>query len=115
MIQSNLELDWSPQLIAVWLRMEYPQRLQWHVYHETIYQALYHGARRGPTRAVTMYRLGVVLDLVGCSTKVGARARPFVDLRRNGPFGLPRPDSSILTRPKQRSPGGQEVVVGHAR
>ncbi|MFI7581137.1 IS30 family transposase [Kocuria sp. M4R5S9] len=53
LVQGKLELDWSPQQIAVWLRMEYPQRLEWHVCHETIYQTLYHGARRGLHRRLT--------------------------------------------------------------
>ena len=52
-VQSKLELDWSPQQIAVWLRIEYPHRREWHVCHETIYQALYHGARRGLHRRLT--------------------------------------------------------------
>lgn len=53
MVQGRLELDWSPQQIAVWLRMEHPQRPEWHVCHETIYQALYHGTRRGLHRRLT--------------------------------------------------------------
>ncbi|MFI7495075.1 IS30 family transposase [Kocuria sp. M4R2S49] len=52
-VQSKLELDWSPQQIAVWLRTECPQRPEWHVCHETIYQALYHGTRRGLHRRLT--------------------------------------------------------------
>ncbi|MCJ8504302.1 IS30 family transposase, partial [Kocuria flava] len=52
-VQSKLELDWSPQQIAVWLRSAYPDRSEWHVCHETIYQALYHGTRRGLHRRLT--------------------------------------------------------------
>ncbi|MFF0991263.1 IS30 family transposase [Kocuria nitroreducens] len=52
-VQSKLELDWSPQQIAVWLRSGYPDRPEWHVCHETIYQALYHGTRRGLHRRLT--------------------------------------------------------------
>ena len=53
MVQTKLELDWSPQQIAVWLRSAYPDRSAWHVCHETIYQALYHGTRRGLHRRLT--------------------------------------------------------------
>ncbi|MFI7582332.1 IS30 family transposase [Kocuria sp. M1N1S27] len=53
LVQGRLELDWSPQQIAVWLWTEYPQRPEWHVCHETIYQALYHGTRRGLHRRLT--------------------------------------------------------------
>lgn len=52
-IQSKLELEWSPEQIAAWLRTEYPERRSWHVCHETIYQALYNGAKGGLSRQLT--------------------------------------------------------------
>ncbi|MCM3485086.1 IS30 family transposase [Kocuria rosea] len=53
-VQDKLEPDWSPQQqIAVWLRSAYPDRSKWHVCHKTIYQALYHGSRRGLHRRLT--------------------------------------------------------------
>lgn len=52
-IQSKLELEWSPEQIAAWLRVEFPDRARWHVCHETIYQALYNGAKGGLSRQLT--------------------------------------------------------------
>lgn len=52
-VQAKLELEWSPEQIAAWLRAEYPDRPRWHVCHETIYQALYNGASGGLSRRLT--------------------------------------------------------------
>lgn len=49
-ISTKLEMRWSPEQIAAWLRLEYPDCLHWHVCHETIYQALYVQARGGLKR-----------------------------------------------------------------
>ncbi len=48
-----LELEWSPEKIAVHLRAVYPDRPSWHVCHETIYQALYHSGKGGLSRQLT--------------------------------------------------------------
>lgn len=37
----------SKKQISAWLRSEYPDRPQWHICHETIYQALYLGHKGG--------------------------------------------------------------------
>jgi len=47
------ELEWSPEQIAAWLRATYPDRVSWHVCHEPIYQALYHGGKGGLRRELT--------------------------------------------------------------
>lgn len=52
-VQSLLEQDWSPEQIAAHLRSTYPERLSWHLCHETIYQALYHGRKGGLSRTLT--------------------------------------------------------------
>jgi IS30 family transposase len=52
-VKAKLEDTWSPQQISAWLRSEYPRRLDWHICHETIYQALYLGRKGGLTRALT--------------------------------------------------------------
>lgn len=52
-IQAKLELQWSPEQIAAWLRSEYPERRGWHVCHQTIYQALYNCAKGGLSRQRT--------------------------------------------------------------
>jgi IS30 family transposase len=46
-------LEWSPEQIAGHLRLAYPERRSWHVCHETIYQALYHGGKGGLSRTLT--------------------------------------------------------------
>jgi IS30 family transposase len=52
-VQAKLELEWGPGQIAAHLRRAYPDRLGWHVCHETIYQALYHGGKGGLSRQLT--------------------------------------------------------------
>ncbi|MDW5327178.1 helix-turn-helix domain-containing protein [Plantactinospora sp. KLBMP9567] len=52
-VRAKLELEWSPEQVAVWLRTQYPDQPGWHVCHETIYQALYHGGRGGLSRELT--------------------------------------------------------------
>jgi len=52
-VQAKLELEWSPEQIASHLRRTYPDRPAWHVCHETIYQALYHGGKGGLSRQLT--------------------------------------------------------------
>jgi IS30 family transposase len=52
-VQRLLELDWSPEQIAQQLRRSWPGRRGWHVCHETIYQALYHGGKGGLSRSLT--------------------------------------------------------------
>ena len=44
-VERKLGQDWSPQQIAAWLVVTYPDDLTMHVSHETIYQALYVQAR----------------------------------------------------------------------
>ena len=51
--RAKLEDTWSPQQIAAWLRAEHPDRPEWHLCHETIYQALYLGRNGGLSRALT--------------------------------------------------------------
>jgi IS30 family transposase len=44
-VQDKLKEEWSPAQIAAHLRETYPDRPEWHLCHETIYQALYHGGK----------------------------------------------------------------------
>jgi transposase, IS30 family len=53
LVRARLEDTWSPQPIASWLRTEHPERGEWHICHETIYQALYLGRKGGLSRALT--------------------------------------------------------------
>ena len=40
-VERKLEAKWSPQQISAWLALEYPDRPEMHVSHETIYQSLF--------------------------------------------------------------------------
>ena len=42
-VADKLGCRWSPQQISRWLRRRYPARHNWHICHETIYQAAYLG------------------------------------------------------------------------
>jgi IS30 family transposase len=44
-VAAKLELEWSPEQIAGWLKREYPQDARMHISHETIYRTLYVQAR----------------------------------------------------------------------
>jgi IS30 family transposase len=53
LVEAKLELEWSPEQISAWLRTTFPERPDWHVCHETIYQAIYLGGRGGLRRQLT--------------------------------------------------------------
>ena len=40
LVRAKLELEWSPEQIAAHLRVAHPDRRDWHLCHETIYQGL---------------------------------------------------------------------------
>lgn len=52
LIQDKISNFWSPEQVAGWLRLQYPEKKRWQVCHETIYQALYLQARGGLKREV---------------------------------------------------------------
>ena len=52
-VQDRLHEEWSPAQIAAHWRETYPDRPAWHLCHETIYQALYHGGKGGLSRTLT--------------------------------------------------------------
>ena len=78
LVQAKLELEWSPEQIAAWLRREYPERRLWHVCHETIYQAVYHGGKHGLTRQLTT-RLRTGRPLRKRRRRAQERATRFVE------------------------------------
>jgi len=41
LVVKKLQLQWSPQQVAGWLKREYPDNEAYHVSHETIYKSLY--------------------------------------------------------------------------
>jgi IS30 family transposase len=54
-VQERLELRWSPQQIAGWLREEFPGRAEMHVSHETIYLSLFVQGRGTLRKELTAY------------------------------------------------------------
>jgi IS30 family transposase len=80
LVQAKLELEWNPEQIAAWLRQTYPNRRAWHVCHETIYQAIYHGGDRGLTRKLTA-KLRTGRPLRKRCRKPSGRAPRFVKVR----------------------------------
>jgi transposase, IS30 family len=54
LVQAKLEQEWSPEQIAGWLRVSFPERREWHLCHETVYQALYFGGAGGLSRTLTV-------------------------------------------------------------
>jgi len=53
-VQAALVARWSPQQISARLRVEYPDRPEWWVAHETIYQSLYVQGRGALRRELTV-------------------------------------------------------------
>ncbi|MDQ0938446.1 IS30 family transposase [Streptomyces sp. V1I1] len=52
-VQAKLDLEWSPEQIAAHLRGRWPDRPERHLCHESIYRALYQGAKGGLSRTLT--------------------------------------------------------------
>jgi IS30 family transposase len=49
-IAGRLAKHWSPAQISRWLRRRWPKRTDWHLCHETIYDAVYRGLVVAPSR-----------------------------------------------------------------
>ena len=52
-VSGKLGQEWSPEQIATFLRVQFPDRPGWHICPETIYQALYLPGRGGLSRDLT--------------------------------------------------------------
>lgn len=52
-VQERLLEQWSPEQISAWLKQAHPDRAEWHICHETIYQGLFFGGRDGLSRELT--------------------------------------------------------------
>lgn len=52
-VQAKLDLEWSPEQIAAHLRALWPDQPERHLCHESIYRALYQGAKGGLSRTLT--------------------------------------------------------------
>jgi len=87
LVAAKVELDWSPEQIAGWLKREYPHDARMHISHETIYRTLYvqargalkkellaHLRRRHPLRRSRRYTTagqprGQIIDAVSISER----------------------------------------------
>ncbi|HEY9375506.1 MAG TPA: IS30 family transposase [Jiangellaceae bacterium] len=54
-VEAKLELHWSPQQIASWLVLEFPDDAEMRVSHETIYLSLFVQSRGGLRKELTRY------------------------------------------------------------
>lgn len=54
-VAGRLEQDWSPQQIAGWLKLEYPDEPEMQVSHETIYRSLFVQARGSLRKELTAH------------------------------------------------------------
>ena len=52
-VQERLLEQWSPEQISAWLKQAHPDRAEWYICHETIYQGLFFGGRDGLSRELT--------------------------------------------------------------
>ena len=78
LMKEKLKQRWSPEEIAGWLRVKYPEKKRWHVCHETIYQALYLQARGGLKHEIEQaLRHGRAMRKP--RTTPGMRTKRFVD------------------------------------
>lgn len=105
-VQAKLELDWSPEQITNYLRRTFPDRRGWHVCHEMIYQAPYHGGKGGLSRKLTArLRTGRPLR----------KRRRRADQRRSG-SSRQTGSSSTVRRPRMNAPGSAigtgDLVMG---
>jgi transposase len=90
-VQSKLDLEWSPEQIAAHLRARWPEHPDRHLCHETIYRALYQGAKGGLSRTLTRkLRTGRPLRSTArtpASSSAGPTAPPWAQWGRTGSAG----------------------------
>jgi IS30 family transposase len=100
-VLAGLRRRWSPQQVAARIRQDYPDRREWHVSHETVYQAIYLQAR-GNLRAELSRQVALR------SGRAARRTRPVAGsaVRSTRPWlGL-----NISERPAEV---GDRAVPGH--
>jgi IS30 family transposase len=97
-IQDGLDQRWSPRQITRRLRRDHPDRPEWHVTHETIYQALYVQAKGGLRREVASWlRTG----------RIARRPHTRPDLRR------PRMATEMAMISDRPAEAADRAVPGH--
>ncbi|MGF6980435.1 IS30 family transposase [Paraburkholderia sp. JPY465] len=87
-VADKLQLEWSPEQIAGWLRRAYPDNEDYHVSHETIYRSLFIQAR-GALKKELLEHLR--------RTRVMRRSRHYT--QKTGDHGRIRDTVSISERP----------------
>ncbi|WP_371503091.1 helix-turn-helix domain-containing protein [Kitasatospora sp. NBC_00374] len=80
-VRAKLDLEWSPEQIAAHLRVLWPDRPERHLCHESIYRALYQGAKGGLSRTLTK-KLRTGRPLRKQRRKADQRAPRFAGPRR---------------------------------
>jgi len=55
LVATKLQMNWSPEQIAGWLKAEHPRDERYHVSHETIYQTLFIQARGALKKELTLH------------------------------------------------------------
>ena len=79
LVMEKLELDWSPQQIAGWLRRNHPDEPKLHVSHETIYRSLYLRQRSAlPKQLLQRLRTGRVMRRSKRASTAGQRRGQIV-------------------------------------
>lgn len=98
-VAAKLELAWSPEQIAGWLKREYPHDVHMHISHETIYRTLYVQAR-GALKKELITHL--------------RRRRPMRRSRRYSTAGQPRGQIIDAVSIAERPPTVEDrAVPGH--
>jgi transposase, IS30 family len=106
-VQAKLELEWSPEQIAGWLRTQNPERPAWWICHEAIYQALYRGGKGGLSSQLTRK----LRTRPAIAPAAAPRRRTLPTVRRAGTVdrapaaggGGPRPRRVLGGRPDRRA------------
>jgi IS30 family transposase len=79
-VAEKLELQWSPQQIAGWLKTEYPKRPEMQISHETIYRTLFVQARGALKKELQRHlRSGRVMRHARTATRKGQTRYRIVD------------------------------------
>jgi hypothetical protein len=99
MVAGKLQLQWSPQQIAGWLRRAYPDNEDYHVSHETIYRSLFIQARGALKKEL--------LEHLRRTRAMRLRANGYAALA-----GLSVPGINAVAAPVYDHTGKVSVVIG---
>jgi IS30 family transposase len=99
LVASRLAANWSPQQIAAWLRDEFPDQVDLHISHESIYRTLFVQARGALKR-----------ELIAHLRSAGRLRRPKGVVRSQGLRGQIPDAISIRERPAEVE---DRAVPGH--